>query len=155
MDLKSTLLELFLKYAAPPLFTAIAGLGVVLLMRLQKKLAAEEKQTVWTSLANRTTHFVEVVVRDLQATLRPEIEQAVADGVVTADEFKSLRKVAIERVKVMLGEHGLKELGAFVGEGAVDSYLGSLVESVLPSVKLAEKALEKPPAPFLPIPPPA
>lgn len=149
MEVKSALTEAFVKYILPVLATAIAALITALLGMLTMKLKgdamkakAEGKNTVWLDLASRASHLTQLVVTDIQNTLRPMLLTAGKDGKISKEEGEEMRAEAIKRVKAMLGEHGMKELGGFVGDLNVDQYIGSLVESALGEVKVI-KAQEK------------
>ncbi len=129
----SALMGLFVQHVAPVLFSLI-GLALTALLGLAaKKWGTEAKQTKVAAAVDRMTHFASVVVADLDATLKPHLKTATADGVLTKAEVAHLRSVALARLKELAGEHGLKELSGLLGIAApqLDTYLHGLVETAV------------------------
>jgi hypothetical protein len=132
-DAKSAFLSAFVQYGAPILFTAVAALLAKVLFFLGKKLDAQAESSKLAAVGAKFAHFAEVVVADLDATLKPQLKEATKDGVLTAAEIAQLRTVALDRLKKLAGEHGIKELQGVLDFGAtqVDGYLTGLVESTV------------------------
>src|SRR5690606_2893286 len=149
MEIKSKLLELFIQYGLVPIVTALAGLLVAYLTKLTQKVAADKDASVWHKVAGQAGHFATIVVRDLQVSMRPMLVEAAKDGKISKEEGEAIKKKAIERIKALLGEHGLDQLKGFIGQFNLDQYLGGLIESVLVDVKVQDQALAVPAQPPL------
>lgn len=136
IELTSPFMAAFIQYLLPVIFAGLATVLAWLLSKLGQKLSAQAKDTTFGAAAGKITHFMQIVVQDLEATLKPGILEAVADGKVTSDELKTLRTKAIERVKLLLGTQGLEEMRDALGlpHGQIDPYLGALVETTLSNV---------------------
>lgn len=133
MDIKSALTAAFIQYVLPVLITAIAGgLGWVL-VQLGLFIKAKWGESKIAMIAVRVEHLAEIVVADIEATLRPKIAAAAADGQLTAEEGADLKKTAMERLKAMLAERGLLELQGVLGIIApqVDTYLSGAIEKAV------------------------
>lgn len=90
-----------------------------------------------SAVASKVEHFAEAVVADLNATLKPALAEATADGKVTPEEAAKLRALALERMKALLGTAGLAGVTGVLGIGAaaVDGYLSSVVEKKVADAK--------------------
>lgn len=125
-----------LVHALPLVLTALMGLIAAALVALTKKLNAEASHSKLATLGLRVTSLVDAVVRDVEATVRPLIVAAGADGNLTADEGKAIKDAALRRVKSSLGEHGLKELSAAFGD--VGHFLSGLIEASVTRMRTEE-----------------
>lgn len=132
--------ELFIQYAMPPILTAI-GLGAAwALTQLGLWASSKWKDSKVSAVVSRVTHFAGVVVQDLEATMRPELAKAAEDGHLSPEEGRHIKKVALDRLKSLLGEKGLGELKSLLGVFAptLDQYLSGVIErqvAALPSPK--------------------
>jgi hypothetical protein len=129
-EIQSTLLSLFIQYLLPILFSALATLSAWALAQLAKKLGAQAAHSKAAAIAARLTHLAETIVADLEATLKPELAKATADGKLDKAEILRLRDVALQRLKALAGERGLLELQGILGIAApqVDGYLQGILE---------------------------
>lgn len=120
----------------PILVMVVGGVATMALAALKKKWSADADATLLEKVGAKATDFAIVVVRDIEATLKAEIEKANADGIITPEEGRHLRGVALERMKAMMGERGLSELQAVMGLGVegLEHYLGGLVETAVAKV---------------------
>ena len=135
-ETKATLMQLFITHLAPVLFTALAT-GLMWLMRwATKKLHAQANATKAQAVAAKALHFAEVVTSEIEATLRPMIQEFSRDGKISRDEADRLRSTALELLKSMLGKHGLEELRGVLGIAApqLDVYLSGLIEKAVSSL---------------------
>lgn len=131
------------------LLAAALSAGVVWALRaLTAWLSSQTDRNRLLGALSRATHLAELVVVDLERTVRPKLAAALADGKLTPEEAEKLRAEAIERVKDTLGTHGMEELRAALGIVDLDAYLGSLVETVVGRLKHQAA----PPAPAAPSP---
>lgn len=148
MELKGALIEAFVKYVVPVLFTGLAtilGIGFAKLFKLVDAKAGESKIAM---VGAKVLHLGEVAVKDLEATLKPMLAEACKDGVLTRAEFQTLREAGIGRLKMLLGDAGIKELGdvlGIFGDMALHAYLGGVVEKQVAAIQS-----EVPPADPLP-----
>jgi hypothetical protein len=127
----SPVMAAFLLYAVPTLFTGLATALVWEFTALARKLTADGQVNKAGEIASRALHFVFLVVRELEQTIRPEIQAITADGKISAAERERLKSTALTKVKALLGEHGIKELQALAGIAApqVEANLSGLIES--------------------------
>ncbi|MFP2910241.1 hypothetical protein ACLESD_35420 [Pyxidicoccus sp. 3LFB2] len=87
----------------PVVATALAGLVAAALMALTKKLQAHAGESKLAQVATRASMLAEGIVRDLKVTLKPKLEEASADGVLTAGSvgtfLSGLIEAALDRMK--------------------------------------------------------
>ncbi|NBD09253.1 hypothetical protein [Corallococcus silvisoli] len=123
--------------AVPIIATALATLIAAALLALTKKLNAQAGDSKLAQVGARVSMLAESTVRELEVTLRPKLEAAAADGVLTAEELAMLKATALAQLKASLGEHGLKELQAVLGltAGSIGTFLGGLIEAAVDRMK--------------------
>ncbi|WP_164020857.1 hypothetical protein [Pyxidicoccus trucidator] len=121
----------------PVVATALAGLLATALLALTKKLQAQAGESKLSQVGARVSMVAEGVVRDIEVTLKPKLEAAVADGVLAPAELKQLKDEALAELKRSLGEHGLAELQQVLQltSGSVDTFLSGLIEAALDRMK--------------------
>lgn len=104
----------------------------------REKLMAETKSGLAREAISRILHIGEMVVLDIENTLKPAIAKALEDRQLTAEERRNLRDLALSRLKAVLTEQGKQELMGFLGiaGGALDAYLGGVVESAVVKAQL-------------------
>ncbi len=131
--LKSELLNAFVTYVVPVLFSGLAGLLAWVFVSLRKKLEAEASNSAAAGVGAKVLHLAESVVSDLEISLKPQLAEAAKDGVLTKAEISQLRSVALERLKAMLGAAGIAELEKMLGvpREAIDKYLMGVVEKAV------------------------
>jgi hypothetical protein len=121
----------FLMSLLPGLFT-LASIVLIkfLFPMLSTWLAALAEKSKVAAVALKVEHFAETVVADLDATMRPEVALALADGILDDLEKAKLRATALERMKVLLGTAGLAQVAGVLGIGAaaVEAYLSGVLE---------------------------
>lgn len=115
-------------------------------VQLQKKIGADTNATKAQLVVARWSHFAEVVVRDLGATLRPKLVAALADKKLSTDEIRQLRDEALRRMKELAGETGVEELKATlrIVAPSVDTYLFGLVETAVAKTRMPTAAIAVP-----------
>lgn len=121
----------------PVVATALAGLIAAALVALTKKLQAQAGESKLAQVGARASMLAEAVVRDIEVTLKPKLEQAVSDGVLTSAELKQLKDEALAELKRSLGERGLAELQQVLHltAGSVGTFLSGLIEAALDRMK--------------------
>lgn len=140
MDLKSTLLELFIQYVLPILATAAFGGLVWLLVQLSRWFAAKGATNRFFLVTERVAHLASVIVADIDATMRPKLKSAAEDGKISPDEAAELKKAALDALKKSLSERGLTQLQGVldVFGGPVETYLSGAIERAVTSKRAAE-----------------
>ncbi|QQR48532.1 hypothetical protein JKA73_11015 [Myxococcus xanthus] len=124
--------------------TALAALLAAELTGLTNKLQAQAEdsklkgeESKLAAVGHRAAALAEGIVRDIEVTLKPELEAAAADGVLTQAELQQLKATALDRLKTSLGERGLAELQAVLKlfAGSVGAHLSGLIEAALDRMK--------------------
>lgn len=85
--------------------------------------------------------------------MRPGIEQALADGKVTAEEWAHLKSEAVAAVKTAAGDKWMQELQWALGDGAVTQFLAGLVSKALKANAVSSPIAIGPPLEAAPTPP--
>jgi hypothetical protein len=129
-------LGLFVAKVLPILFTGLAGALTLLFAKLSQKAGAQAKESKLYAFGTRLAHFAEVVVHDLEVTLKPQLLKATEDGTLSAVEIGQLRATALERLKALLKQEGLDELQSVLGIGSsmVDTYLNGVLEKAVAKI---------------------
>lgn len=129
-DLVSTIIT-----ALMPVFLAgLAWLGV----KLSSWISSQTENALVENALLRVQHLAFTVVKDLSQTVADAYKAAAADGKLTKDEAKAIKRTAVGTLKSYLGKKGLKELTAATGleGGALDDFLGSTVESAVHDLRI-------------------
>lgn len=128
----------------PYLFAGLMGVTIWALAAWRSKQDAQAGQSKVAAVLSRVLTLAEAVVQDLEATLKPEMKAAAADGRLTREELAKLKSLALDRLKESLGQHGLEELRQVLALAApsLGTILSGLVETALDRVK-AGKAVAK------------
>jgi hypothetical protein len=137
-----SVLELFVKYGAE---WVVVGLAALLALGLRKLQALKIGSERTDAAVDRALEFARLVVADLEATMRPAVAAAGADGKLTPEEAAKLRAVAMDRLKALMGQHGVTELAGTLNILApqVSEVLGGYLERAVLELK-ATKALAAP-----------
>lgn len=132
-EVKSQLLSLFVQYLAPLLYTGVLGMVGWMLHHLRAYFQAKAAESKLFQVGARLTDLADSVVADLEATMKPELQAAVADGVLTKAEITRLREVALGRLKQLAGEKGLGEILSVLKIAApgLDVYLNGIIEKAV------------------------
>ncbi|QSQ19306.1 hypothetical protein JY651_28670 [Pyxidicoccus parkwayensis] len=135
-SLKSIILSAIVT-ATPVVATALAGLVAAALLALTRKLQAQAGESKLAQVGARASMVAEAIVRDVEVTLKPKLEAAASDGVLTPDELKKLKDEALAELKRSLGERGLAELQDVLKltAGSVGTFLSGLIEAALDRMK--------------------
>lgn len=120
-------LELVLQYLVAPLLPVLGGLLAFALKKLSDYLMARSAESKGALVANKLVGAAQSVVAELNATLRPELEAALADGVLTEVEKAKLKEHALQLLKTKLPADLLAAASGIFG-GFLDTYLGGLIE---------------------------
>lgn len=141
------LLAFVLQYVLPPLVPVLGGLVTWALAKLVTFLDAKAKESKAALVAAKLTGAAQSVVADLNATLRPQLEAALADGVLTDTEKKHLKEAALTTLKTKLPPALMASASSIFG-GFLDTYLSGAVErAVLDQKATAAVGRVGPPTP--------
>lgn len=148
-NVKEALESGFITYVVPLLFSGLALLGGWALKKLSDKLGTQTNAGKLELIGARLASFARTIVLDLEATMRPELGRAAADGKLSSSEKATLRDAALRRFRELLGEKGMAEVAAVLGiaaPGVGDVLLGHLEKAVLEmkGVKAQTQALSAP-----------
>lgn len=132
-DVKSALLSAFIQYVLPVLATGLSALLAWVFVQLGKKYGADATGSKKSQVLNHLFTLAQSVVADLEATLKPQLLAATADGVLTPVEVGLLRDSALNRLKFLAGEKGLAEAQFLLGMtgGALEGFLMGLIEKAV------------------------
>lgn len=132
-EVKLSLMEMVVKYLAPPLLSALGSLLVWVFWKLGQKLDAQASMSKLSAVGARISHLAESVAHELEATLKPELLKATEDGKLTTDEITKLRETALARLRQMIGEKGLGEVVGVLGIvlPSVNTYLSGVIEKAV------------------------
>lgn len=138
-----------LEILSPLLLAALTWASV----KLAELVRAKVKNEYLKGVLVRLDDAVFTAVKDLQQTVVDQIKAASADGKITDDEKKEIKRRALEAVKAHLGVKGLSEVGTILGlgGGAVESLLSSKVEAAVHDLRRATPAAPKPEGPVPPL----
>lgn len=127
VPLKDQVLSALVTFVLLPIITAAGGLLVMVLKHLHEYLIVKGNESKAALLSSKMVGAVASVVAELNATLRPQLEAALADGVLTDTEKKALKDAALELLKTKLPGEMMAALTATFGS-LTDAYLGGLIE---------------------------
>ncbi len=147
-ELKNTLMGLFITNVAPFIFTAVSGLLGWMFLQLGKLFGANAAGSKKAQVIDRVFHFAQVVVAELEATVKKELPGLLADGELSAADITHLRTVALARLKALAGEQGLEELQKVLGIATpqLESYLSGIIEHAVGKLPSAVATPEPSPA---------
>jgi hypothetical protein len=121
------LLEAVLQYIVAPLLPLIGAAVVGALGKLVLYLHAREAESRVARIAAVFAEGARSIVAELDATLRPQLAEALADGVLTAAEKAKLKEAALLALRSKLPPALLEQARGVFGP-LLDSWLGGLVE---------------------------
>lgn len=131
------LLALAIQYGVPALYTVGAAALSLGFRKLYAFIDAKLGTTRTGAALQKLLHVVETVVTQLEATEKPVLLAASADGKLSDEAKVQLRAKALEAIKVYLGPDGLSSLETDLGiePGVVNDYLIALIEKAVWGIK--------------------
>lgn len=120
-------LELVLQYVVAPLLTVLGPLLVALAFKAVQLVSAKTSTSKVAAVAAPFAELAASVVANLDKTLRPQLQAALADGVLSAGEKQLLRDTALARLKEQAPSGLLKAAQSVFGP-MLDTWLAGLVE---------------------------
>ncbi|MGH8525244.1 MAG: hypothetical protein ACREXY_13865 [Gammaproteobacteria bacterium] len=139
---KSALLGLFVQYILPVLATAIASGLTWVLAQLALKIQAEWSQSKWGAAMTQLALLAKSAVAEVEATLRPLIKEAAADGSISKEEAEKLKKAAIDKLVEMAKVQGFEEARKLLETLAppVLALVGGFIESAVSAQRVDGRA---------------
>lgn len=141
---QSPILTAVLQYVVPALITVLGPLVIWALSQLAAFLKAKSAESKVLGVLSVVTEAANSVVAELNATLKPQLQAALADGVLTQAEKDQLKKAALDVLKTKLPAATLASAQGLFGP-MLDTWLGGLVERAVVEqkpVKTLEEAAE-------------
>lgn len=137
MDTRPEFTQLFIQYVLPVLVAGLMGLVGRLLAKYTQKVEAQADSTKTENAVSRFTHFMSIIVADMNATVVPEMRKRSADGKLDAEDMAKLRALAMARLMTLVGENGMSELRKTLGIFApsLETYLFGLLERSVSTAK--------------------
>lgn len=130
----SPVLTAFMQYVVPALVTVLGPLLVLALGQLAAFLRAKAGESKAAGVALVFTEAAHSVVAELEVTLKPKLQAALADGVLTQAEKDALKKAALDALKTRLPATALQSASAVFGP-MLDTWLGGLIERAVSAQK--------------------
>ncbi len=124
---QGAVLTLFLQYILPGLVTVGGPLILWALTALSGFLKAKAGESKVFGVLSVVTEAANSVVAELNVTLKPQLQAALADGVLTDAEKKQLKDSALLVLKTKLPAATLGAAQGMFGP-MLDTWLGGLVE---------------------------
>jgi len=133
----SETVQTVLAVVVPLAIGALCAGAVYALAKLGQLLGNKAKANRMWLLLVKVEELAVAIVRDVEATVKPEAQRLTADGRLSPDEARRLRDLAMARLKTSLGERGREQLGSVLGLAgvAVEGFLAGKVESAVAAVK--------------------
>lgn len=126
--------EAALEYLAPPLLGLLGTLLTAVLAKVGLYLHSREKESKLASALAVSFESAKSVVLEVQATLLPKLQAALADGKFTDAERKQLKDEAMSLLKTRLPAATFKVLSGTFG-GLLESFLSKQVETAVSEMK--------------------
>lgn len=136
----SPILTAVLQYVVPALVTVLGPLAIWALGQLAAFLRAKASESKVFGVLSVVTEAANSVVAELNVTLKPQLQAALADGVLTDAEKKQLKEAALLVLKTKLPAATLQSAQGLFGP-MLDTWLGGLVERAVQEQK--PKTLEE------------
>lgn len=143
---KSDILSLVLQYVVAPALPVLGALVVWALKKLGDYLTAKSAESKGALVALKLTGAAQSVVAELNATLRPQLEAALADGVLTEAEKKALKEAALTSLKTKLPAELMGAASGIFGS-FLDTHLSGLVEQAVLQQKAVAGVAARPLSP--------
>jgi hypothetical protein len=130
----SPILTAVLQYVVPALVTVLGPLAIWALGQLAAFLRAKASESKVFGVLSVVTEAANSVVAELNVTLKPQLQAALADGVLTDAEKKQLKEAALVVLKTKLPAATLQSAQGLFGP-MLDTWLGGLVERAVQEQK--------------------
>ncbi len=125
-------LPTLIEYGVPIVGTALSALLGMVLTEARKHF----KSAASTSALDRLERVALLAVHDVEQTIMPGLKAAAADGKITREEAVGLRLAALNSVKKILGDQGLKEMRA--ANEDLETVLGHIIEAKVRELRVRQ-----------------
>lgn len=119
----------------------LMAMATFLFGMLSKFVNAKAEESIVAKTLAILTSFIQSVVADIDVTLRPKLEAALVDGVLTQVEKDELRKTALSIVLTKLPDSVLTVARGIFGAGLETKILG-LIESHVTALHSAKASTD-------------
>lgn len=149
----SAVYAMFIQYILPVLFTGLAMLLGWALTSLATWLQSRSENSKIAGASSKLVLLTDTIVADLEATMKPVLKAATADGMLTKTEIDTLRATALQRLKEMAGEKGMEAVKDILGVAApkLEEFLTGLIEMAVARVPRESTVPGVPVVPVAPI----
>jgi hypothetical protein len=109
------------------------------------RMAAKTKNEKLSGVLERLGEASAKAVRDVSATVVPQLEKSAADGKFTAGERQVLKDAAVDKVKTLIGAVGIKEACAILGYDSPEQMAERLraeIEAAVSDMKIEKEAVK-------------
>lgn len=134
---QGAVMSLFTQIVVPALFTTIAAIVTWGGAKLVALIDAKTKNETVAGVLSRLAAVVQTVVLDVNGTVKAAYLEKIKDGVLSDQDKKELKDLALAKIKEHLGKDGLKDLVNVLGLNGdlIDSFLGSHIEAAIEGSK--------------------
>lgn len=139
------LVKLVVANLLPLLITVLSPLLMAAMAYLSSYLRAKSAESTAAKVGLVFSEAANSIVAELNATLKPQILDAMKDGTVTKDELAKLKATALDALKTKLPATLMESAKGMFG-GFVDTWLAGLIERSVTAQKQAPK-VDEPVAP--------
>lgn len=152
-DLRVVLESAAVQYLVVPVFAAVgtalvAALGALTAWALgkRKEVGANRLAMVGFTTLNAAAQVIRAAVARVQVELRPQLEQATADGRLGPEEKRELKTRAMELAREALGAEGLRQLQELLGVtlAGVTTWISGQVEEAVATSPVVRGAAPQP-----------
>lgn len=121
--------QTFLTELTATLVPLLFAIATWTLLAAANWLRTKAKNEYVRGVIDRLTEAAETVVRETEQTVMADLKEASKDGVITEDEYKSIRDRAIQRTKDYLGKNGMRDLKTVFDEEHVEAIIRAKIEA--------------------------
>lgn len=131
-DLIKTIAPTLIEALTPLLMLALTAGGTMLMNALRSKFDNDAAH----SLLDHVEKAANLAVRELDQTILPKIRESLADdGKIDPEEARRIQDLAMQRVKMIIGEAARKQLIKQNTDGGSDAIILTAVEAAVHTLK--------------------
>lgn len=144
----STIIQSIASQALPAMVTIVSGVltvSVPLFIKLAfERAAASAKNEQVKAVLGRLGDASAKAVRDISATLVPELKKSAADGKFSAEERAQLKTAAADKVKALIGSVGIDGMATVLGyttPAQIAERINAEIEKAVSDMKIEKLAV--------------
>jgi hypothetical protein len=134
---RPSLLELVLQYVVAPMLPLVCAGLLALLTRAVTYLTEKQRSSVAARIGAVAAEAARSVVAELDVTLKPQLQAALADGQLTDAEKAQLKATALQAMREKLPPALMAQASGVFGP-LLETWLGGLVERAVTDRKASE-----------------